>query len=361
MLSPAPPDPSPLRPAPPDLTPHATGALPGLRRAGRRRLKRTAAIPAPRPDNLRLATWNIRELGKSPRWDDSIALLAAIIARFDLVSVVELRDDLGDLRRILHRLGPRWSAVFSDYHLDAGATGSARASCSTPHACPSRGWRPARRRPAPGRGTSTPWRCPGGARPSWPPSPPAACPSCWWPRMCAGAGRCPVARPRSRRWPPGRRAAAPERFFQAQNLALVGDFNLPSQRSWVWKTPPASPSRTGRRPWQQPGPRQALRPCALEKPERHRPPHPPGRRRGLLPGQPPRALSRSRADPASLHLPALRPPAPVVRGGLRVGTRISRHRGLPFGLGIADCALSLRHQARFWVARKPWPRWLPLA
>jgi len=61
-----------------------------------------------------------RELGKSPRWGESIALLAATIARFDLVSVVELRDNLEDLRRILACLGPRWRAVFSDYRLDAG-------------------------------------------------------------------------------------------------------------------------------------------------------------------------------------------------------------------------------------------------
>lgn len=79
-----------------------------------------AHVPRARPDNLRLATWNIRELGKTPRLDASIAILARVIACFDLVSIVELRDDLGDLHRILARLGKPWRAVFSDYLRDAG-------------------------------------------------------------------------------------------------------------------------------------------------------------------------------------------------------------------------------------------------
>lgn len=81
---------------------------------------RAAHVPAARSDNLRLATWNIRELGKHPRMEESIKLIAAIIATFDLVAVVELRDDLGDMRRILRSLGPNWSIVFSDYLADPG-------------------------------------------------------------------------------------------------------------------------------------------------------------------------------------------------------------------------------------------------
>jgi endonuclease/exonuclease/phosphatase family metal-dependent hydrolase len=77
-----------------------------------------AKIPRARRDNLRLATWNIRELGRSPRLDASIAILARVIASFDLVSIVELRDDLTDLHRIVALLGRRWSFVCSDYLLD---------------------------------------------------------------------------------------------------------------------------------------------------------------------------------------------------------------------------------------------------
>jgi hypothetical protein len=81
---------------------------------------RAANVPAARPGNLRLATWNIRELGKGPRLDESLRTIAAILGTFDLVSILELRDDLHDLATILGYLGAHWSTVFSDYVHDAG-------------------------------------------------------------------------------------------------------------------------------------------------------------------------------------------------------------------------------------------------
>jgi endonuclease/exonuclease/phosphatase family metal-dependent hydrolase len=81
---------------------------------------RAANVPAARPGNLRLATWNVRELGKGTRLDESIELIAEIVSTFDLVSIVELRDDLRDLGRVLHALGSNWQVVFSDYRQDAG-------------------------------------------------------------------------------------------------------------------------------------------------------------------------------------------------------------------------------------------------
>jgi endonuclease/exonuclease/phosphatase family metal-dependent hydrolase len=77
-----------------------------------------ARVPAARPDNLRVATWNIRELGKTRRLPESLAIIARILRCFDLVSIVELRDDLTDFQGILRLLGPTWSAVFSDYRSD---------------------------------------------------------------------------------------------------------------------------------------------------------------------------------------------------------------------------------------------------
>jgi hypothetical protein len=77
-----------------------------------------ARVPAARPDNLRVATWNIRELGKTRRLPESLAIIARILRCFDLVSIVELRDDLTDFQAILRLLGPTWSAVFSDYRSD---------------------------------------------------------------------------------------------------------------------------------------------------------------------------------------------------------------------------------------------------
>jgi endonuclease/exonuclease/phosphatase family metal-dependent hydrolase len=81
---------------------------------------RDAAVPAARPSNLRLATWNIREFGKTARHDASISIIATLLASFDLISIVELRADLHDLVRVLRALGPHWRVVYSDYLRDAG-------------------------------------------------------------------------------------------------------------------------------------------------------------------------------------------------------------------------------------------------
>lgn len=85
--------------------------------------KRIAAakIPSSKLDEtLNLATWNIREFGKARRSEAAIHYLAEILGQFDLIGIVELRDDLTDLGRVLKILGPYWRAVYSDMIPDAG-------------------------------------------------------------------------------------------------------------------------------------------------------------------------------------------------------------------------------------------------
>lgn len=80
-----------------------------------------AGAPSSRLDeSFNLATWNIRELGKKSRTPAAIHYLAEVLGQFDLIGIVELRDDLRDLRRVLVVLGPYWRAVYSDAVLDAG-------------------------------------------------------------------------------------------------------------------------------------------------------------------------------------------------------------------------------------------------
>ena len=80
----------------------------------RRRIER-ANIPSSKLDEtINLATWNIREFGKSRRGEAGIHYIAEIIGQFDLVSIAELRGDLTDLARVLKVLGPYWRAVYSD-------------------------------------------------------------------------------------------------------------------------------------------------------------------------------------------------------------------------------------------------------
>lgn len=80
-----------------------------------------AEIPSSKLDEtLNIATWNIREFGKKKRSEAAIHYIAEIIGQFDLVGLVELRDNLNDLNRILPILGPYWDAVYSDAVLDGG-------------------------------------------------------------------------------------------------------------------------------------------------------------------------------------------------------------------------------------------------
>ena len=80
-----------------------------------------AKIPSSKLDEtLNIATWNIREFGKVRRSDAAIHYLAEILGQFDLIGIVELRDDLTDLGRVSQILGPYWRAVYSDMIPDAG-------------------------------------------------------------------------------------------------------------------------------------------------------------------------------------------------------------------------------------------------
>lgn len=85
--------------------------------------KRIAAakIPSSKLDEtINVAIWNIREFGKVHRTEAAIHLIAEILGQFDLVTLVELRDNLTDISRTLPILGPSWNIVYSDWIEDAG-------------------------------------------------------------------------------------------------------------------------------------------------------------------------------------------------------------------------------------------------
>lgn len=84
-------------------------------------------LPARRLDrNLLLATWNIRAFGDlTEKWraaeDDrpkrdlaSLAAIVAVLARFDVVAVQEVRGNLKCLRHALKLLGPAWGMILTD-------------------------------------------------------------------------------------------------------------------------------------------------------------------------------------------------------------------------------------------------------
>jgi hypothetical protein len=80
-----------------------------------------AKIPSSKLDEtLNIATWNVREFGKVRRSEAAIHYIAEIIGQFDIVGLVELRDNLADLARVMPILGPTWKAIYSDAILDPG-------------------------------------------------------------------------------------------------------------------------------------------------------------------------------------------------------------------------------------------------
>jgi endonuclease/exonuclease/phosphatase family metal-dependent hydrolase len=85
-----------------------------------RRIGLAGILPSKLDETLNLASWNIREFGKKPRRNESLHFIAEIIGQFDLVCIVELRDNLEELQTVLQYLGPAWRAIFSDYDFDAG-------------------------------------------------------------------------------------------------------------------------------------------------------------------------------------------------------------------------------------------------
>jgi hypothetical protein len=84
------------------------------------RIEAAKIPPSKLDETINIATWNIREFGKKKRSDSAIHYIAEILGQFDLISIVELRDDLTDLGRVLPILGPYWRVVYSDMIRDAG-------------------------------------------------------------------------------------------------------------------------------------------------------------------------------------------------------------------------------------------------
>jgi len=88
----------------------------------RKRIKKADISPSILDKTLNIATWNIREFGRmrrrKRRSEAAIHYIAEILHQFDITAIVELRDDLTDLKRVMKILGPYWRVVFSDFNTD---------------------------------------------------------------------------------------------------------------------------------------------------------------------------------------------------------------------------------------------------
>ncbi|BBB63128.1 hypothetical protein UNDKW_4855 [Undibacterium sp. KW1] len=80
-----------------------------------------AEIPSSKLDEtINIATWNIREFGRKSRNEASIHYIAEILGQFDLIAIVELRNNLEDLGKVMTYLGDSWRVVYSDWSDDRG-------------------------------------------------------------------------------------------------------------------------------------------------------------------------------------------------------------------------------------------------
>ena len=99
-----------------DVSPEIAQGLLALRK----RIASAKIPPSQLDETINVAIWNIREFGKVRRTEAAIHLIAEILGQFDLVALVELRNDLADLGRALAILGPSWDVIYSDWIDDAG-------------------------------------------------------------------------------------------------------------------------------------------------------------------------------------------------------------------------------------------------
>ena len=101
-------------------------------------------VPAKELDrNLLVASWNLRAFGgltkkwqsrehDSPKRDFAdVWAIAAVLSRFDVVAVQEVRGDLRALRHLLKVLGPEWGFTLTDVTKGQRATTSGWRSSST--------------------------------------------------------------------------------------------------------------------------------------------------------------------------------------------------------------------------------------
>jgi hypothetical protein len=99
-----------------DVSPEIAKGLLALKK----RIDAAKIAPSKLDQSINVAIWNIREFGKVPRTVPAIHYIAEILGQFDLIAIVELRKNLGDLGKVLWFLGPYWEVVYSDWVEDSG-------------------------------------------------------------------------------------------------------------------------------------------------------------------------------------------------------------------------------------------------
>ena len=98
------------------VSPEIAQGLLGLKE----RIEASKIPPSKLDETINIAVWNIREFGRKRRTTAALHYIAEILNQFDLVALVELRDNLGDMAEVMTYLGASWQIVYSDWIDDNG-------------------------------------------------------------------------------------------------------------------------------------------------------------------------------------------------------------------------------------------------
>ena len=76
--------------------------------------KPTLKIPAATGKTMRVATWNIANLGEQDREDAHLKIIAEIISWFDVIAVQECKENYEHFKKIVAFAGSKYKFIFSD-------------------------------------------------------------------------------------------------------------------------------------------------------------------------------------------------------------------------------------------------------
>lgn len=71
-------------------------------------------VPASKPNNLLLATWNIANFGEQDRQKEHLQMIAEIISWFDLIAIQETKENSEHFQTVVSLLGKVYKFIFSD-------------------------------------------------------------------------------------------------------------------------------------------------------------------------------------------------------------------------------------------------------
>ena len=70
-------------------------------------------IVSRKKNNLRIATWNIRNFGAT-KTERAVRYIATVCRNFDIIAIQEVKDSLSGLEKLQKYLGPNYRFIFSD-------------------------------------------------------------------------------------------------------------------------------------------------------------------------------------------------------------------------------------------------------